>query len=104
VIAIFSGGSRRNVMLRKAMVPGSVFDLPYLELVKAPVESVERFYAHAGMEMPLAMKEDLRNWKKQNDQRSRPPHKYSLEQFGLTAEQVNSAFEEYVQYFNVQSE
>jgi Sulfotransferase family len=104
VIAIFSGGSRRNVMLRKAMAPGSVFDLPYLELAKAPVESVERFYAHAGMEMPSAMKEALHNWKKQNDQRSRPPHKYSLEQFGLTAEQVNSAFEEYVQYFNVQSE
>jgi hypothetical protein len=92
-------------MLRKAMAPGSVFDLPYLELAKAPVESVERFYAHAGMEMPSAMKEALNNyWKKQNDQRSLPPHKYSLEQFGLTAEQVNSAFEEYVQYFNVQSE
>jgi hypothetical protein len=104
VIEIFAGGARRNVMLRQAMVPGSVFDLPYLELVKAPVESVERFYAHARMEMPLAMKGDLHDWKKQNDQKSRSPHKYSLEQFGLTAKEVNSAFEEYVQYFNVQSE
>ena len=75
-------------------------DVWYRDAVADPLAQVERVYAAAGLELDAPTRAEMRDWLLRNHTRSRPPvHRYTLEQFGLTREEIREAFADYLARF-----
>jgi hypothetical protein len=53
---------------------------------------MERIYAAIDVEFTEAARALMRHWLAADAHPDRPPHRYSIEQFGLTAETIREAF------------
>jgi hypothetical protein len=76
-------------------------DLRYEDLVADPLEAARKVYAKIGRTMSEADEAAMRAWLAANGRDNRPSHQYSLEQFGLSADQLKSDFAAYRQRFIV---
>ena len=76
-------------------------DLHYEQLVADPLAAARKVYDRMGREMTPADEQAMRTWLAANGRDNRPSHQYSLEQFGLSAEQLKSDFAKYRQRFIV---
>jgi hypothetical protein len=74
-------------------------DLRYEDLAAAPLDAARKVYARIGREMTPADEAAMRTWLAANGRDNRPSHQYSLEQFGLSADQLKSDFAAYRQRF-----
>lgn len=73
------------------------FDVDYHEFVSDPIGTVEDIYRHFGMSLTDRTLENMRRLHAQSTSgRSKPDHRYSLEEFGLTAEEVDERFGDYL--------
>ena len=72
-------------------------DVRYVDLVEDPMAVVNRIYERLDWRLEPEAREDIEEWLvRQDEQRSNePPHRYSLEGFGLTPEMVDDAFAPY---------
>ena len=79
------------------------FDLHYDELINKPLESVERIYAHFKIPLKAETRKQFADFIKSDakSRESQAKHVYSLEQTGLTREQVSEAFSEYISEFKL---
>ncbi len=82
----------------------TVFDLQYAELMDDPVGSVERIYRHFGMELDDLGQRKMQAWMEENPQDRFGRHRYTLDQFGLDADEVREQFADYVERYQVPSE
>ena len=82
----------------------TVFDLQYAELMDDPVGSVERIYRHFNMELDDLGRRRMAAWMEENPQDRFGRHRYTLDQFGLSAEEVRDQFANYVKKYEVPSE
>ncbi|MYB11081.1 MAG: sulfotransferase [Acidimicrobiia bacterium] len=82
----------------------TVFDLQYAELMDDPVGSVERIYRHFGMELDDLGRRRMAAWMDENPQDRFGRHRYTLDQFGLSADEVRDQFAPYVDRYQVPSE
>lgn len=74
-------------------------DLRYEDLVADPLGTACKVYAKMGREMTPADEAAMRAWLTANGRDNRPSHQYSLEQFGLSADQLKSDFAAYRERF-----
>lgn len=73
--------------------PAQFFDLDYFELIREPIGSVEKIYAHFGIEMTDDARAAIQRTDEESKQGPRAPkHTYSLADYGLTEEQVKERF------------
>ncbi|WP_420433505.1 sulfotransferase family protein [Candidatus Poriferisocius sp.] len=82
----------------------TVFDLQYAELMDDPVGSVERIYRHFGMELDDLGRRKMQAWMEENPQDRFGRHRYTLDQFGLDADDLREQFADYVERYQVPSE
>ena len=82
----------------------TVFDLQYAELMDDPVGSVERIYRHFNMELDDLGRRRMEAWMEENPQDRFGRHRYTLDQFGLDADEVRDQFAPYVDRYQVPSE
>jgi len=75
------------------------FDVRYEDLVAAPLEAARGIFAKMGREMTPADEAAMRTWLAANGRDNRPSHQYSLEQFGLSADQLKRDFSAYRERF-----
>jgi hypothetical protein len=69
------------------------YDMDYFELIAAPVRTVEGIYNAFGIEMTDAARKAMEGSDAESKQGPRAPkHTYSLEDYGLTTEQVKDRF------------
>ncbi|MUM19848.1 sulfotransferase [Mycobacterium sp. CBMA271] len=84
--------------------PASFVDVNYSELLDNPIVVAQRVYRAAGRrlsgEAMVAMQASLR----ENRQHKHGEHKYSLEQFGLTTAEVDTAYQRYIDHFGIERE
>lgn len=80
------------------------FDLQYADLVRDPIGSLRRAYDYFGRPFTPAFAAALERYLDQPQQRDRPKHSYTLEQFGLDPAEVDVAFRDYCEYFGVAPE
>lgn len=80
------------------------FDVRYEDLVAAPLDAARRIFAKMGREPAPADEAAMRAWLAANGRDNRPSHQYSLEQFGLSADQLKSDFAAYRERFIVGAE
>lgn len=76
-----------------------VLDVPYRSLVADPVGTVRNIYHHFGLEMSEAMEQGMTRWLAENPANKHGIHRYDLEQFGLTRQDVERMFGLYQQQF-----
>ena len=102
-------GTRANLDLLETMVernlrsreryPGRVFDVRYKDLVNDPTGVVKEIYAHYGLEYTPELSDSLERYMQENPQHKHGEHKYSLEDFGLSAEDIQRRFGDYAAEF-----
>lgn len=76
-----------------------VLDIAYVDICKNAEEVIERIYVHAGMTLSDNARQKMIAWEKQNHQHKLGVHKYSLEDFALTEEMVNTRMASYIKSY-----
>jgi hypothetical protein len=74
-------------------------DLWYEELTREPLAAAAKVFAAMGRPLRPEDEAAMRAWVAANGRDNRPSHQYSLEQFGLSPEQLKSDFRRYRERF-----
>jgi len=86
----------RNVAARKKLGNEHFIDIDYSDLVSDPISCVRRIYEAAGAQLDVGTEKHISKWlNEQEKSRKHTKHQYSLEDYGLSEDEVNEAFEEY---------
>jgi hypothetical protein len=70
-------------------------DVAYADVLSDPLAQVRRIQAFAGRPLTAAAETAMRRFLQEHAREKRPPHAYTLERFGYTAEAVAAAFADY---------
>lgn len=75
-------------------------DVSYRDLVENPMGVVNAIYERLDCRLEPAASAEMESWleRQAEQRRQEPPHRYSLEDFGLTAERVAAAFAPYREF------
>jgi hypothetical protein len=94
-------GLRRTMAVRDRLAPDRVVDVQYDDTVRDPVGTVRRVYGHFGLERTAAVDAGVRDYLTENPRDKHGAHRYTLEEFGLDRDEVDSAFASYRERFGV---
>jgi hypothetical protein len=73
----------------------SFIDVRYTDTTTRPVEEGRRVLGEAGIAVTPEIVAGMAEWVEANKREDRAPHRYALEDFGLTREQVEQDFADY---------
>lgn len=93
--------AQRAMATRDRVGDEGFVDVSYYDLIKDPIREVERIYGSAGMELTPDARSALEASRKVNKQHKYGRHKYALEDFGMTEDDVESRIASYRSRFNV---
>lgn len=96
----FANGMRHTMAVRermgaKGLGEGAFLDLWFKDTVSQPLREIEKVYDFLGMELTEEARAEMAQWQDFNRRELRPPHEYTLEQFGFTEEGLKAQFREY---------
>ena len=94
----------RALKARDAARGSRFVDVPYSELVGDPLATVRRLYAALGEEVGDDVGAAMAAWVAGNPQHKHGRHRYTLEQFGLSAAEVAERFAAYNSRFGAESQ
>jgi hypothetical protein len=89
----------RVMAVRDRLPADRVVDVRFEDTVERPVETVERVYAHLGLDYTPAVADGVRRYLDANPRDKHGTHSYSLEEFGLDRDEVAAAFASYNERF-----
>jgi hypothetical protein len=92
---------RRGLADRDKIDPKQFYDLNYRDLVADPIGSVRRIYDHWHIELTAGAEARMRAWLERNRQNQHGEHKYSLDELGMSAQQIESDYQAYSERFGV---
>ncbi len=75
--------------------PDRFVDVWFLDAVQDPIGQARRIYERVGMSFPPSVEHAMRTFMATNPREGRPPHQYTLEEFGLTADGIARDFAAY---------
>ena len=87
--------------VRATAAEGQILDIQYADLVADPIATVQHIYAHHGYEFTEPFEAAMRQWLAANRQHKHGAHRYTLEEYGLSEEQVHEDFSEYTREFGL---
>ncbi|HEX2275458.1 MAG TPA: sulfotransferase [Acidimicrobiales bacterium] len=90
----------RALRARDAAGGAGFVDMAYAELVADPLGAVRRLYARLGDELHADTEAAMTAWLGDNPQHKHGRHRYTLEQFGLSAAEVSGRFAGYADRFS----
>jgi Sulfotransferase family len=88
--------AKENVRCRQCIGKSRI-----LELVDHPLETVRQIYDYFGMDFSPDMETRIIEWLRNFHYANRPRYRYSLDQFALTAAEVDCAFADYWDFFGL---
>ncbi|NLT30103.1 MAG: sulfotransferase [Propionibacterium sp.] len=100
----WSWGLDRMMAFRETLPADRVIDVYFRDTLADPVGTVHRIHEHFGMEITPQVEQGVQRYLADNPRDKHGTHTYSLADFGLTREQVDSTFAEYKQRFEVPDE
>lgn len=95
---------QRPSQLRDLKPDVRIYDLHYSRLMRNPIFEMSRLYEWLGKPLTTQIEHRMRNWLTQNPQGKYGKHHYTLEQYGLVAEDLRSLFASYVGRYGVDRE
>jgi hypothetical protein len=81
-----------------------ILDLQMGEIVGDPIASVRRIYTHFDLDLSASAEQRMQRYLKQHPKNEHGVHSYSLESFGLRAEDIADTFKAYYDRFDVPRE
>lgn len=87
--------------VRKRAAPNRFYDLPYQQLISKPLHSVQDIYTYFNLELSVAACERIEAFVNIDREKSRP-HRYTPEDFGLSASRIRARFTDYITRFGLQ--
>jgi hypothetical protein len=81
-----------------------IFDVRYPELVRDPLSTVQRLYAHFDLELTPAAESAMQQFLRANPRNKGGVHRYSLEEFGLNPAEERRRFQFYLDFFGLEPE
>ncbi len=85
----------RAESVRRANGGKRFVDVWFGDVVSDALSVVERIYSAAGLDLPAGTRAEMARYVAENGRDKRPPHGYTLEQFGLDAQSIKREFAEY---------
>jgi hypothetical protein len=96
--------ARCSMATRERVDDRGFVDVSYYDLVKDPIREVERIYAAAGKELSREARAAMEASRRVNKQHKYGKHKYALEDFGMTRDDIEPRIADYRAHFGVQYE
>ncbi|GAA5172112.1 MULTISPECIES: sulfotransferase family protein [Amycolatopsis] len=94
-LELWSRGASEFLDARKRYDAAQFCDVDYADFMADPVGTVEGIYRH--FDLPFTPSARAEMTRLQRESASRPGHRYALEDFGLTVEQVDERFARYLE-------
>lgn len=95
-----SEGTDRAMKVMESADSARFYQLDYQAFLKAPIAKIHEIYHYFGYPFSAEIEANLQTWIENNPQHKRGVHRYSLDQFGLSVEQVERQFSNYFQRFS----
>jgi len=96
LLHLWHDGQVASMAWRKANPQMQVHDLRFKDIVADPVSAVRSIYAHADMDFTPETERAVQGWWDANPADKHGQHKYELADYGLTREQVESVYADYI--------
>ena len=90
---------RQNLVARLSLPADQILDVMFDEIVADPIAVIGRIFAARGQQLDEADGKRMLTWDAENPADKHGVHRYSLEQYGLSAESVHEAFVDYYAHF-----
>lgn len=97
-------GAQRAIDARTRLGEHRFLDIHHLELVADPMGQIERIYDWIDSPLTTETRQAMITWSEENRSGAHGSHRYTPEQFGLSATQLRSDFAEYTDHFGVNLE
>ncbi len=91
----FARGMAHTMAVRERLGEERFLDLWFRDTVSQPLEEIRRIYDFLGMELTPQASAEMSRWQDFNRRELRPPHEYTLEQFGFSDEGLKRQFAAY---------
>lgn len=103
-LALWSEGVRRALAFRRRVGEARFADVFMRDLVADPIATVGALYDRIELPFTAAAERAMRAWAADHPQHKHGALPYTLEEFGLDADQVHDAFRDYTQHFGLRLE
>ena len=95
----FARGMRHTMAVREQLGDERFLDLWFSDTVSQPLQEIRKIYDFLGMELTEEARAEMARWQDFNRRELRPPHEYTLAQFGFTEEGLKQQFRAYRERF-----
>ena len=103
-LALWSEAMRRGLLFRRRAGEHAFADVFMDDLVARPLETVAGVYDRFGLPFTAPAEAAMRAWLAANPQHKHGVPRYTLEEFGLSLDEVRGSFREYTQHFGIRLE
>jgi hypothetical protein len=94
-------GVEQAIAARAVLGDERFVDVHHRDLIADPMREVRRVYEFVGCELTPTVADALERWQVDNRSGAHGTHRYTPEQFGLTASQLRSDYDFYVKHFDI---
>ena len=101
VLEYLARSLERGLAARDASDPRRFLDVDYRHFVEQPMEVVEQIYRHFGLELGAETAAAMRAHIRENPQHRHGSHRYSLSEYGTSAEDVCARLADYIERFEL---
>ncbi len=101
VLEYLARSLERGLAARDGIDPRRFMDVDYHRFVEHPMETVERVHEHFGLGLGSGTAAAMRAHIHENPQHRHGSHRYSLEEYGLSAEAVRERLAGYIERFGL---
>jgi len=99
LLAFWQEGMRRAMAARARIGEDRFIDVYNRDVVSRPIEIFERVYDHIGLDLTPELVARLEHYNESNAPGAFGKHSYTLEEYGMSEADVNSAFADYLARF-----
>jgi hypothetical protein len=94
----------RPLRIRERIGDDRFFHMYYHEMMADPIDVMQRLYKWAGDDLTPEVEERMRTWLADHPQSKYGLNSYHLEQYGLTVEELQPVFADYLAAFDIELE
>ncbi len=94
-------GMEHAIQQRELLGEDRFLDVHHRDLVDDPKGSIRRIYTWLGLPLSPDVEQSIREWQEVNRMGASGTHRYTPEQFGLTAKKIRSDYDFYIERFDV---
>lgn len=97
-------GVENGIAARARIGEDRFIDVHHQELVADPLGTLRRIYDFVDLELRPSVEKAILDWQQTNRSGAHGTHRYTAEQFGLSASQLRSDYDVYIRHFDIDVE